>query len=167
MKRREFTKGLVAAGLSPALPLKALATASSTGAATVAANFTPFMYSWSVTHARGLGQCSTDVLMSKLGIGADTASAICSRMVKQGVISAPNALGVSKALAQKTPLTSFKPVKDVPKSANRGPVGASERTSQPLKRIDDSILHASNEKEDITEPEVPLDDTELKPHQQD
>jgi len=99
MKRRDFTKGLVAAVAAPALPLRSLAAASTTGAAAVGSNFTPYMYSWSVVHARGLGQCSTDILMSKLGIGAETAQAIGARMIKKGIISAPNALGVSQALA--------------------------------------------------------------------
>lgn len=148
MKRREFTKGLAAAGLAPTLPLRSL-TSVSTGTATGAANFTPFMYSWGVTHARGLGQCSVEILIKKLGIGSETAAAINSKMIKQGIISAPNALGISKALASGQSATTFKSVKSASNSSSHTPGATSGPNTQKVEGIKDHLLHTQDTEETI------------------
>lgn len=99
MNRREFLGGLAAAGLAPVVPVPALVpSAGASAPAAVAGNFTPYMYSMGVHHARTLGQCSAVILAENLGVSLDAAKAISTRLIKKGVLSAPNALGISRAI---------------------------------------------------------------------
>ena len=94
MNRREFTKSIAAAGIAPLVPLPAGATAS---VAKVAPNFSPFSYMWSAHYARLKGDCSAEILAGRFDLAPDVAREINRRLIKNGVISVPNALGISKA----------------------------------------------------------------------
>lgn len=114
MNRREFISGIAAAGLAPMVPVPALtASASAAAPAAVAGNFTPYMYSWGVHHARTFGQCSPQILAETLGVQMDVANAINMRLIKKGIISAPNVLGISRATDPLTPPTDTVSVQTV------------------------------------------------------
>ena len=96
MNRRQFTRGLVSLGMTPALPLPA-DSAGSTGAVTAAATADK-MYFVGWYTARLNKTCSPEVLVSELRVDRKVAREICDRLVKSGTISPPNALGVSRTM---------------------------------------------------------------------
>ncbi len=92
MNRREFTKGLAAAGLTPALPLPSLA---ATGQAAVAAKDS--MYVWANFITRVHNKCSPEMLSRLLKVDAGHGAKLYAQLLADGAISAPNAYGISKA----------------------------------------------------------------------
>lgn len=118
MNRREFTQGLAAVAATPALPLKAIAAGSSTASAAVATagNFTPYAYTCAVHYAQMMGRASPEILVKEFGIPASSARAITARLIKKGILLAPNAIGVSRAAQAIAP--AAKPVvPTLPKAA--------------------------------------------------
>lgn len=103
MKRREFNAGLVAASAAPILPVPKVAAAAPAAAA---ANFTPFMYASGAQFARLHGSCSPELLAARFGLPSNVASAINARLIKQGIVTAPNALGLCQSTDKYAPAPS-------------------------------------------------------------
>lgn len=124
MNRREFNFGLAAAGLAPLVPGSVAAKAAP---AASTANFTPFMYASGAQFARLTGSCSPELLATRFGLSTDAAAAINARLVKNGILAAPNALGVSQATDKYAPTppaaaeaeTAAKAAKNVPETGKR------------------------------------------------
>ena len=122
MNRREFNFGLAAAGLAPLVPGSAAAKAAP---AAVTANFTPFMYASGAQFARLTGNCSPDLLAARFGLSTDAAAAINARLIKNGILAAPDALGVSRATDKYAPAppaeaeTAMKATQDAPEAGKR------------------------------------------------
>lgn len=100
MNRREFTRGLAALGVAPALPLPNLAKAAPAAAATVAVNsaVVESMYFWGWFVARSHKICSPEILAKMLKMDAAVADEVYARLLGNGVITAPNAAGISRAV---------------------------------------------------------------------
>lgn len=96
MNRRDFTRGLASLGLLPAMPLPAAGAA--TTASTAATAMVDKMYFVGWYTARLNKTCSSDVLMSELRVDGETARAIFRKLVKNGTVGAPDALGVSQTV---------------------------------------------------------------------
>jgi len=94
MDRRKFTQGMAALSLAPLVSTPVVAGAIAPVAAN--ANFTPFMFAQGMNYARMAGECSPEILVSQFGMTTDVAQTITSRLVRRGLLSAPNALGVSR-----------------------------------------------------------------------
>ncbi len=93
MNRREFTKSLAALGLAPALPgLPTAAAAKATEAA-----FTPYMYGLGAHLARSTGGSSAAILAKKLQLAPAAAQAMQAQLLRQGIVTAPNAAGLAIA----------------------------------------------------------------------
>lgn len=92
MNRREFTKGLAAAGLTAAAPMPAIA--SSAAAANTAKDS---MYIWANFITRVHNKCSPEMLSRHLRLDAAHGARLYSQLLADGAISAPNAFGISKA----------------------------------------------------------------------
>ncbi|MFK7939809.1 MAG: hypothetical protein AB8B82_10540 [Roseovarius sp.] len=93
MNRRDFTKSLAALGLAPALPGLPAAAAS----ARAAAPFTPYMYGLGAHLARSTGGSSAAILAKKLSLAPQAAHAMQAQLLRQGIVTAPNAAGLAIA----------------------------------------------------------------------
>ncbi len=93
MNRRDFTKLSAAAAASAALPLPALAQSAAPRAAGQAG------YIWAVAMAKSQGRVSREMLTGQLGLTPRAARAMQARLVTRGVVSTPNAAGISRAIA--------------------------------------------------------------------
>lgn len=92
MNRREFTKGLAAASLTPALPIKAL------GAAVPAAELAKdSMYIWANFVTRVHNKCSPDMLTRLLHIDPSHSAKLYAQLMADGAITAPNMFGLSQS----------------------------------------------------------------------
>lgn len=56
-------------------------------------------YLWAVAIANAQNAVSPSVLESTLGVPAAQAQALCGRLIERGVITAPNAAGISRAVS--------------------------------------------------------------------
>lgn len=92
MNRREFTKGLAALGVAPALPLPSLA-----NAAPVAEMAKDSMYFWAQFITRVHNKCSPAMLTRLLKLDPSHASDLYDEMLRDGVIGPADAFGISKA----------------------------------------------------------------------
>ncbi len=92
MNRREFTRSLAAIGLTPALP-----SLPSQAMAAPAPAFTPYMYGLGAHMARSTGLCSVEMLSQKLALPPAAAGAMQAKLIRSGVITAPNAAGLAMA----------------------------------------------------------------------
>lgn len=95
MNRREFTRNLAAAAALPALPAKALGLPAA--AAPVALSQHP--YNWAAFIARVHDTASPRMFQRYLRVSDDMSHQICSVLQSQGVITAPNAAGISRAMS--------------------------------------------------------------------
>lgn len=93
MNRRDFAKSLAALGLAPALPSLPAAAAP----APAAAAFTPYMYGLGAHLARSTGGCSAAILARKLSLAPAAAQAMQAQLLRQGIVTAPNAAGLAIA----------------------------------------------------------------------
>jgi len=146
MKRREFNFGLLAAGVAPLAKMPVAATAAPTAATAV--NFTPFMYAAGSQFARFHGSCSAELLATRLGISPEAASAINARMIKNGIITAPNALGISRSTDKYAP---------TPKPEAAGGEKTTERAQRRLNLLEEDVEDLALDAED----EVLSDDADL------
>lgn len=85
---------MAAASIAPLVPLPAGAAAPM---AKIAPNFGPLSYIWGAHYARLKGDCSADILAGRFDLAPEVAHEINRRLIKNGVISVPNALGISQA----------------------------------------------------------------------
>lgn len=92
MNRREFTKLSGASLAAAALPLPSLGAAASHGTARAG-------YIWAVATAKAQGAVSSDMLVRQLGVSPRAARALHARLIARGVVRAPNAAGLSRAVA--------------------------------------------------------------------
>jgi len=92
MNRREFTKGLMAAGVVPAVPIPALAKVAPVAAATKDS-----MYIWASFVTRVHNKCSPDMLTRLLKIDPAHSAKLYAKMLSDGSITAPNAFGISQS----------------------------------------------------------------------
>ena len=92
MKRRSFLQSLAAAATLPALPFKALASAAPTAAAL------DQPYLWATFVSRVHNNCSPAKLQRLLKMDEGTAKAVYSELIKNNVITPPNAYGFSQAV---------------------------------------------------------------------
>lgn len=95
MKRRDFGKSIFALGLAPAVPAN-LAFATTTPV--VEASVSQYMYGLANFYTRLHGEASVVKLQSYLPLSNQQATQVLSRMLKEGVISAPNAAGIANAV---------------------------------------------------------------------
>jgi hypothetical protein len=91
MKRRSFLHALSAIGLAPALPA---APAARAGAGAVA--ISDYMLSVATFDAQINGGASPAALSKALSIGPDTAQALQRRLIREGLLHAPDASGAAR-----------------------------------------------------------------------
>lgn len=92
MNRRDFTRGLLALGAAPALPMQAALAAPGVAAPAATASHMYFM-GWYT--ARMNNTCSPEMLVSKLNVDPRVAQEIFGKLIRNNTVSAPNALGIS------------------------------------------------------------------------
>lgn len=92
MNRRQFTASLAALAAVPALPFQALAAR----AAPVAVP--PGAYAWAQLIARAQNGCSPAMLAQQLNLSGAAANQLFRDMVADGVLRAPGAAGVARAV---------------------------------------------------------------------
>jgi hypothetical protein len=90
MNRRQFTQTALAAGLAPLAPSVSMARA--------APAVKPVTYAWASMIARAQNGVSADYLMRQLGVSADVAGQLYSRLLTDGVIRMQSAAGVARAV---------------------------------------------------------------------
>jgi hypothetical protein len=114
MHRRNFlqmTLGTAAVGM---LPLPAMT-------APVVQAARPMTYAWAVAIAHAQAKVSEGALVSQLGVTPETARATMARLLERGIISAPDAGGVARAVApmlRSVPLPGMRAVASVTRAAN-------------------------------------------------
>jgi hypothetical protein len=96
MNRRQFTQRLAALASVPAMPA-GLVTAATTGVpATAASVGQPYL--WAAFVARIHDKASVQMFKRQLSLTDETATQVYNTLLNDGVISAPNAQGVSHAM---------------------------------------------------------------------
>lgn len=98
MNRRDFTRSLVALGLTAAIPSLALA----------APQPALDMYGRSVHMARNTGLCSIKMLSQKLALPATAARDIQAKLIRNGVITTPDKTGIAMAIRPYAAAIRFK-----------------------------------------------------------
>jgi len=141
MNRREFTKGLAAAGLAPALPLPALAKA----APAVAAAKDP-MYFWANFVSRVHNKSSANMITRLLKIDAEHGAKLYAQLIADGALTAPDAYGLSQSTNPLYPEYS--------RVAGHGPKTVENLTKSNNKQ---SLDTASSDKEEAIEDEISED----------
>ena len=148
MNRRDFTRGLVSLGLTPAVPIPAIG-AGSTATATAAASADKLYFVGWYT-AKLNKTCSPEVLASQLKIDGGIAKEIFGKLVKNGTVSTPDAFGVSQTID---------PLRD---TARRVRAEVSKRVldqnSEHLERVK-KLLTEEEEIAEIKVPDTPDDET--------
>jgi hypothetical protein len=91
MNRREFSQMLVAGAATTAVPLPV------GGAVTKPAP--KGLYAWAVAMTKAQNRVSVDVLSARLNVSSDVARGLMTRLQTRGVVTLPNAAGVSRAVA--------------------------------------------------------------------
>lgn len=119
MNRREFTRGLASLGLTPALPLPAIGAGSTATAAATTLVDKMYFVGWYT--ARMNKTCSPDILISELKVDGQTARAIFKKLIKNGTVTAPDALGVSQTV---------KPLRHMARKLTRTAVQTSRATAK-------------------------------------
>lgn len=143
MKRRHLLQGLFALISLPALPLRAATAATATTAATGAAGMAGSQaYLWAEFVTRVHNRASPAMLERLLKIDADTAARVYGELLRDNVITAPDAFGLSRA-------TNPYP---------QARVVAGGRAAQPQTglRQDDGQAHAPSKLQDRATPEPPV-----------
>jgi|GEM_PF-1992929 len=92
MNRREFTKGLAAAGLAPALPLPSIAKA-----APAAMAVKDPMYFWASFVSRVHNKCSPAMLTRLLKLEPEHSAKLFSQLLADGAVTAPDIYGLSQS----------------------------------------------------------------------
>lgn len=127
MNRREFTKGLAALGVTPALPLPALSKA-----APIAGMATDPMYVWAQFITRVHDKCSPAMLSRLLKLDTTHAESLYADLLKNGVIGPANTFGISRAtdpLYQeyaKIGAKQIQPLNSNPKTTNKPKLKSSD-----------------------------------------
>lgn len=97
MNRRQFTQRLAAIAATPAMPAGMI---GSTAAAAAARPLHQFQhpYSWAAFISRIHDKASPQMFKRHLALDDDTAKKVFDTLVRENVISAPNAMGLSHAM---------------------------------------------------------------------
>jgi hypothetical protein len=99
MNRRQFTHRLSALFATPLLPTPALAgIASPIAAAARPLHHFKYPYAWAAFTARAHGKASPEMFEKLLGLPTNQAKEAYAVLMRENVLSAPNALGISRAL---------------------------------------------------------------------
>ena len=91
MNRRKFLSVTLGSAAAATIPMPALSGA--------AAPARPAVYAWAVAMTHAQARVSEAALVSQLGITRDTARATMARLLERGLIEAPDAGGVARAVA--------------------------------------------------------------------
>lgn len=91
MNRREFHKMLGSAALMAGLPVG--------GGSAVAGNLDKGRYAWAAAIARVQNRMSPQLLVDCLHMEPEAARVVCAELVKNGVVTAPNVVGFSRAVS--------------------------------------------------------------------
>lgn len=138
MHRRNFlqmTLGTAAVGM---LPLPAM-----TAPAVQTAR--PMTYAWAVAIAHAQAKVSEGALVSQLGVTPETARATMARLLERGVISAPDAGGIARAVApmlRSVPLPGMRAVASVARAAN---ATDAPRAADVLRHIGDGLAEDADD----------------------
>lgn len=144
MNRREFTRGLAALGLTPALPVPAIGSPAAVATATADKMYFVGWYTAKLNKT-----CSPEVLVSELNVNSDVAHQIFNKLVKTNTITPPNALGISQTVD---------PLRDTLRRANRQTLKrVVTEKSKTLKR---HMLEASEDDPEINNDEIPVESDE-------
>lgn len=139
MNRREFTRNLAALGLAPLVPATGLAKAMPVAAAPVGSGTAlTFINAWSSHYVRKTGSCSPEQLARHFGLVPETAQIVTNGLIEKGVLAAPNALGVSRAI-NPLPATLAKAPKSSP--------------SQILEKLQETLENAPSDGEPASTPD--------------
>lgn len=120
MNRRQFTQTALAAGLAPLAPSISMARA--------APAVRPVTYAWASMIARAQNGVSPEYLMRQLGVSADVAGQIYTRLLSDGVIRLQSVAGVARAV---------KPLQYPGLSTGGGVSSASASLRDVVKKIDE------------------------------
>jgi hypothetical protein len=97
MNRRQFTQRLAALATTPALPAGMIGSAVSAGATRPLHQF-QHPYSWAAFISRIHDKASPQMFKRHLALDDETAKRVFDTLVRENVISAPNAMGLSHAM---------------------------------------------------------------------
>ena len=92
MKRRNFLRLTLGSLGAAAVPAPIMARAAAPAAATGSG------YAWAVAMAKSQGTVSAEVLARRIHIPLSRANTLMTQLLERGVITQPNALGVSRAI---------------------------------------------------------------------
>lgn len=92
MKRRDFLNLTMGSAVAAVVPMPS-------GPVSSAAKAPKHLYAWAVAMANAGNPISEKTLGMALKVPADQASALISRLVSRGVVHAPNAAGVARAVS--------------------------------------------------------------------
>ena len=95
MNRRQFTQRLAALATTPAIPT-GLATAATPAPVAAASVGQPYM--WAAFIARVHDKASVQMFKRQLSLTDETAAQVYNSLLHDGIISAPNAHGISNAM---------------------------------------------------------------------
>lgn len=113
MNRRQFTQRLAAVAALPSVPIPATATPIAS-ANTVTYGMNPYV--WAKYTARINKHLSPELLQTALGFGRTESANMMTRLVKERVLSPPNALGVCQTSTEY--LRSFSQKESLVKASN-------------------------------------------------
>lgn len=139
MKRREFLNLTMGSAVAAAVPLPS-------GAVGAVAKAPKHLYPWAVAMAHAGNPISEKTLGMALKVSADQASALMSRLVARGVVHAPNAAGVARAVSPAfragfLPEVTRKTVAEAGRSLIRDGM---ERSQKPLRDMAQSVLETEH-----------------------
>lgn len=139
MNRRDFTRSLAAFGLAPLVPVASLTKSLPAAAAAVGSGTElTFINAWSAHYVRKTGSCSPDQLAKHFGLVPETAKIVTNGLIEKGVLTTPNALGVSRAvnplptvLAKATKPSPSKMLERIQETLKSEPVPSQNQTPEP------------------------------------
>lgn len=99
MNRRHFTTSVIALAATPALPASSIAAHSGQSAGQI----TSFAYTCARHYAQMMGEASPARLVKEFGITPQAAQNITAQLIRQGILLAPNAAGLSRAAIAQSP----------------------------------------------------------------
>ena len=149
MNRRQFTQRLAALAATPLLPGSTLAKAAAPAAAPMHAFTHP--YSWAAFVSRIHNKASPDMFKRQLSLSDEMAKQVYDTLIKENVITAPNAVGISQATQP------FR--RDISAIQNLQPEKAFDKKPAELKAKRGETL--DEERQDTT-PEVEKTDEDIK-----
>lgn len=134
MKRRSFLKNLAATAVLPAVPFKSLAAAAPTAAA--ATMDQPYL--WASFVSRVHNKASPAMLQRLLKLEEGVAQRVFQDLVKNNVVSTPNAYGISHAI-NPYPQPGLSSIKPKPISSEAGKMPKSELKIEQKEELSEDV----------------------------